>query len=197
MSSVDPRLFLEPIDSLLRSPLIVLNVINVSLAFVRIQIPIMIILLTGCLAEKRFVSGMYQIDPSKILTQSRCSGGLPEPVGDCQSNARTLFFRLSLIFSTMTIAARLPVLIVNRLIMNLRQYTASTTIGSASSPSAIHTTLPEPVFAQNAILGNMGAPLDHLSEQEQEEYDDNRFFKDEEAHVEMPRRRLPVVEEEI
>jgi len=96
-----------------------------------------------------------------------------------------------------TVNQTLPVLIVNRLIMNLRQYTASTTIGSASSPSAIHTTLPEPVFAQNAILGNMGAPLDHLSEQEQEEYDDNRFFKDEEAHVEMPRRRLPVVEEEI
>lgn len=48
----------------------------------------------------------------------------------------------------------MPNLLINRLVLNLRLFN-----DAPDAPSTRH--LPEPAFASNRILGNIGAPLNH------------------------------------
>lgn len=57
-------------------------------------------------------------------------------------------------FSVDYIYYSLPNLLINRLVLNLHLYNEA-----PDAPSTRH--LPEPAFAQNRVLGNIGAPLDH------------------------------------
>lgn len=84
----------------------------------------------------------YIVQPIFIGSVTRLASGKP----------------LFILTYTVKLLFRLPSLLVNRLVLNLKTFDTSQP-GDTSDTEHLHSS--EPVFAQNRFLGNIGAPLDH------------------------------------
>lgn len=80
---------------------------------------------------------------------------------------------------------RLQWIIVNRLVLNLKQTARN---GEHDTEFQQRTGLPEPVFASNGTLGNIGAPLrvDYLDINEEASIDDEGYSTTYNSVLELP-----------